>query len=330
MFLLNLSALFLALQAVSARPYDRRTASGLTLVMHDTRADVYHVYGRDGSLYGRFNEDGFKREMEYDALQRRGGASSCTPMTLEQAEKIPGWGKIKQYATDKYGGGGVNIVVNPPEASLQRRSWRIDADNASQYTNSPAIICAANEIVQVEMTGQIKETDTDASLSSKQGYSNSGSWTVTETSSLAQSIGFSVQIGIPEVADISASSTTTVTIENSLASSFISSINNEVQQTITLKSTKGQKCTASLETKACTITGQGKVRFVASGWVWFNYEDKRAPVNGDPNDVHYKWAVNIENALPNIDDRSSFLDFSGSMKTTSDSVYSGECTVVGK
>ncbi|CAA7268232.1 unnamed protein product [Cyclocybe aegerita] len=312
MFLLNLSTFLFALQAVSARPYNRRAASEPALVMHDTRADIYHVYRRDGSLYGRFNEDGFKREMEYDALQRRGGVSSCTPMTKEQAEKIPGWGKIQQYAKDHYGDGGVNIAVNPPEASLQRRNWRINADNASQYTDSPAVICAANEVVQVEMTGspscqetkqdisgQIKQTDVDASLSSKQGYSTSGSWTVTETSSLAQSIGFSVQIGVPEVADIS---TATVTIENSLASSFTSSVNNEVQQTVTLKSTQGQRCTASLETKTCTNTGQGKVRFVGSGWVWFNYDDKRAPVNGDPNDTHYKWAVNIEQALPNIDD----------------------------
>ncbi|KAJ3504899.1 hypothetical protein NLJ89_g7696 [Agrocybe chaxingu] len=322
----NLYAFLLALQTVSALPYDRRagTDNGIAEIAHDTRENVFYMYRRDGTLYGRFDEENFKQIL-----------------TLHFCQLVPGWGKIEQYAKDTYGDGGVNIVVNP-----------------SEYPNYPATICAANEVVQVKlkgapscqeskqsMEGKVDNGDGIATVKAVQGYSNTGSWTVTQTSSFAQSIGFSLQIGIPTVGEASVSSTTTVTIENSLASSFSTTVNHEIAQEFTMNSPDGRQCEASLSTKACSLSGEGKVRFVAQGWIWFNYEDKRSPkTKPDKNNEHYKcenhplfhfyflcrihWttgAVNIQNAVKNLDERSSFLSFAGSMQTSSNSVYKGNC-----
>ncbi|CAA7262898.1 unnamed protein product [Cyclocybe aegerita] len=95
------------------------------------------MHCRDGTLYGKFDEESFKLEMEYDAIQRR-GPSQRTPMTFEQARKVnklvltrrcilmlyfcqlvPGWGKVQQYAKDSYREGGVNIGANPSEPPVK-------------------------------------------------------------------------------------------------------------------------------------------------------------------------------------------------------------------
>ena len=68
---------------------------------------------------------------------------------------------------------------------------------------------------------------------------------------------------------------------------------------------------------SCNKQAKGRLRYLATGWVWFNY---KTATKG-----HYKWAASIENALTNQDDRSSFAEFSGSMSTESYSNYEAEC-----
>ncbi|KAK0435926.1 uncharacterized protein EV420DRAFT_1674065 [Desarmillaria tabescens] len=72
-------------------------------------------------------------------------------------------------------------------------------------------------------------------------------------------------------------------------------------------------------TKTCTIQATGNIRYLASGWIWFNYDDK--------TDGHYKWAVSIKTVLTNQDDRSSFAEFKGSMLTNTLSIYEGNCNL---
>ena len=48
----------------------------------------------------------------------------------------------------------------------------------------------------------------------------------------------------------------------------------------------GDQCKMELVTQMCTATAKGRAPVVASGFVWFNYEDKRAPKSG--GDAHYK------------------------------------------
>jgi hypothetical protein len=193
-----LSALFCGLQLASALPASKSAGSAdINHVIQHTHEDSYYVRSDPSIIYAR-------------------GASSCTPLTLEQAKALPGWSKIQQYATDTYGDGGVNIVVNPPE-----------------YPNAPATVCMQDGPIPVklqgtpsctsndgEIGGKITGTTGSYQLSFQQGYSNSATWTVTQESSLAVGVELSATIGIPEVADVSTSISTTTTLTNSLSKRY--------------------------------------------------------------------------------------------------------------
>lgn len=298
-----LSVLFCGLQLASALPASKRAGSAdINHVIQHTHEDSYYVRGNP-SIYAR-------------------GASSCTPLTLEQVKALPGWSKIQQYATNTYGDGGVNIVVNPPE-----------------YPNAPATVCLQDGPIPIklqgppscttnsgEIGGTITGTTGSYQLSFQQGYSNSATWTVTQESSLAVGVTVSATIGIPEVADVSTSITATTTLTNSLSKSFTTTVDNQQTQTMSVNTVDGKPCKGTMTTKTCNAQGTGSARYVASGYVWFNYDDARPP-KSDPNGgKHFKYAVDIASVLTNIDDRSSSMTFSGAMQITSKTNFNAKCS----
>ncbi|KAF8151717.1 hypothetical protein B0H34DRAFT_801403 [Crassisporium funariophilum] len=323
MFAFTLFGLLLSLQLVSALPFNHTAGatSEISHVRHDTRSDEYLVYRSDGSIYGRFDSDSFKREVEVQSLESR-ASSSCHQMTLEQAKELHGWSKIEQYAKDTWGGGKWSIKVNP-----------------EGQRDSPATICVSNDVVQVKMTGKPVCNDNTAKISGKmtgtkgsvkltfqQGYTSSASWTVTKSSAIAQSVSFSAEFSIPDVVKLGGSSTTTATFTNSLAKGFETSVNNVMTQEMLMEPVPGKSCVGTIKTQSCNVSGQGRIRLVADGFVWFNYDDKRAPKNDPKGAKHFKYAVNISNALKNLDDRSTWIDFTGSMKASVKSDYAAKCT----
>jgi len=299
-----LSVLFCGLQLASALPASKSAGSAaINHIIQHTHEDSYYVRSDPSIIYAR-------------------GASSCTPLTLEQAKALPGWSKIQQYATDTYGDGGVNIVVNPPE-----------------YPNAPATVCMQDGPIPVklqgtpsctsndgEIGGKITGTTGSYQLSFQQGYSNSATWTVTQESSLAVGVELSATIGIPEVADVSTSISTTTTLTNSLSKSFTTTVDNQQTQTMSVNTVDGKPCKGTMTTKTCNVQGTGSARYVASGSVWFNYDDARPP-KSDPNGgKHYKYAVDIASVLTNIDDRSSSMTFSGAMQISSKTNFNAKCS----
>jgi len=268
-------------------------------------ADIKHVKQHT-------HEDSYYRR---DSVLIYARGSNCSPLTLEQLKGLPGWPKIEKYASDTYGDGGVNIVVNPPE-----------------YLDSPAVVCSQDGVVQIQvegeptcststnhMVGQIDGTEGEHELDLEQSYSNTGSWSVTQESSLSIGAELSISVGIPAIEEVSAKITTSTTFSNSLGKSFSTTVTEVSKQSVKYHVASGQKCDGTLTTKVCNIQGKGSTAFVASGYVWFNYEDSRPP-KSDPNgSSHYKYAIDIASVLTDINDRSSTMSFSGSMATSSES-----------
>jgi hypothetical protein len=298
-----LSVLFCGLQLASALPASKSAGSAdVNHVIQHTHEDSYYVRD-DPSIYAR-------------------AASSCTPLTLAQVKTLPGWSKIQQYATNTYGDGGVNIVLNPPE-----------------YPNAPATVCLQDGPIPVNVQGtpsctsnsakiggKISGTTGSYQLSFQEGNSNSATWTVTQESSLAVGVTLSATIGIPEVADVSTSVSTTTTLTNSLSKSFTTTVDNEQTQTMSLNTVDGKPCVGSMTTKTCNVKGTGSARYVASGSVWFNYDDARPPKNDPKGGKHYKYAVDIASVLTNINDRSSSMTFSGAMQISSKTNSNAKCS----
>lgn len=67
-------------------------------------------------------------------------------------------------------------------------------------------------------------------------------------------------------------------------------------------------CKITLKTKSCSITGTGSLKMIATGFLWFEYED-RTWEDGAEDEKHYKWGLVMENSLPNDDDRSTVVEF---------------------
>lgn len=85
----------------------------------------------------------------------------------------------------------------------------------------------------------------------------------------------------------------------------------------------------------------GQVQYLASGWVWFNYDsatdghykckcefpDRLYCVQNDLTCLSFLTlgSVNIEAVLSNEDDRSSYATFTGSVATSAHASYHGTC-----
>ncbi|PPQ66226.1 hypothetical protein CVT24_000338 [Panaeolus cyanescens] len=290
---------------------EAREPKGLGSILHG----VEHVAGmflREDELDELLaREPGF---MDDDIhLEARGQGPQCQPLTIDDAKRLPGWSQIEKYAQDNYGGGHYNLVTNPPE-----------------YPDRAATICAPLKPVQLKVDQSTKScssdnmdvgggvTGTNAHVGLKQriGVSASTSMSVSKSSVFSTSLTFGVSIGIPSIG-LGASTETSMssTISNKSTQSFKSSFNNMHEISVSYDNKKGKKCAAKINSKTCQATATGEVPLVASGYVWFNYDDAREGKHGGGK--HYKWAVRIEDAIKNPAERSSSIQFSGNFKSTS-------------
>ncbi|KIY64474.1 hypothetical protein CYLTODRAFT_358413 [Cylindrobasidium torrendii FP15055 ss-10] len=307
-----LSTIFIASLAAlsaSAMPFEQVAKLLPRDVVHiglDEHAREFVAYKRDGSLYGRYPVDnGFNTPVKRDA--------SCGDLPVDQAQSMPGWQAIEDYANDNWGKGSRKIVTNP-----------------SEYLSQPAQVCITDEVIELSFEGdptcQTHKTTTEGKLVGTsgtvaievdQGFNTDTSYTVSQASTLGIDTTLSATVGIPEVADVTTSLTVSTSITDTLSSTFDVSYNDVSKVTITMQAPEGKSCTAVSETKTCNMQAKGSARYLATGWVWFNYDDE--------TEGHYKWAANIDNIITNQDERSTFADFHGSMSSDTKTAYQGTC-----
>jgi len=310
----TLSPLLLACQLVSAIPFAQVARSVPPEVAHIALDEVnnqYIAYNLDGSLYGKYSVD-VKRDFYED---KRDTTGTCAPLSIDEAKQLPGFKLLEQYADQTWGTGSRKEVTNP--------------DNADQRGQG-ATACVSGEVVNVELSGNptciSNQGETGASPSGTngsiavavtQGFSNSGTWSVTSSSSIGVAVKVSATVKIPEILEIGGEVTTSAEFTNQIASGFSTTANQQVTNTATFAAPADKICKVTFDSKSCDVQGHGRVRYLAGGWVWFEYDDKVQD--------HFKWAVNIESIISNIDDRSSFLEFTGSMKGSTDANFVAKC-----
>ncbi|KAF6744947.1 hypothetical protein DFP72DRAFT_61587 [Ephemerocybe angulata] len=255
------------------------------------------------------------------------GALSCYPLTIAEAKTLPGWAKVEQYAQNTWGGGKVNIVTNPKEYPKATADACIHATSVPvKWTNDDAMKC---ETTKTTIEGKVDGTTQKITFAQMTGTDQTGSFTVTRESSLAETKEFNLGLEIPDTgikAGLSGSTTTTIT--NTRASSFTTLNKNMQTTTLEFQNVSGQQCQMTLETQTCSGTAVGSAPIVASGMIWFNYADKRAP-KGDPKGPkHYKYAVDIASVLSEAE-RTSTIEFQGPVNSVSKAGYATNCKVTG-
>jgi len=277
----------------------------------DEKNGQYRAYRRDGSLYGTYSAD-LTQDVKEHKRQTAGG---CAPLSIDEAKQLTGFTLLEQYADNTWGTGSRNEVTNP--------------DDDGQLSEG-ATACVSGDVVQVQLTGSptcnsnTGQTDSSASATNgtitsgvMQGYSNTADWSVTSSSSIGTSVQVSAEFEIPEIATIGAEVTTSATFTSTTASGFSTTVTGTVSNGGTFNVPNNKTCHVTYDVTTCDVTGQGQVRYVAGGWVWFQYDDQ---VDG-----HYKWAVSIEAIITNLDDRSSFMEFTGSIHGSTNANFTASC-----
>ncbi|KAF7325934.1 hypothetical protein MKEN_00444300 [Mycena kentingensis (nom. inval.)] len=275
-----------------------------TKLAYDPETGIVSAFDKRGAFLGR-------TPYVDRALEKRAG--SCVDLSADDVKNLAGWDALAQKAKDNWGGGSYNLATN------------IDDENGY-----PAQACTSNNAAKVELSGdtscttktQVSEgtiVGSNGTITLSTTIGTEMSTTITATKSAAIGLGASVSatIGIPDVVDVTSEISTSVTVTNELSNAVTTSTNSQQTSTIAMSAKAGETCSLTFTNKACTASGKGKINIIATGWAWFQYEDK---VDG-----HYYWALNMDDVLSESD-RTSSMEFSAAISGTNLANYKGSCS----
>ncbi|KAK0489206.1 hypothetical protein IW261DRAFT_1641006 [Armillaria novae-zelandiae] len=228
---------------------------------------------------------------------------------------VPGWDAIEAYAKSQWGSGSWNIVTNPAD-----------------YSDRPAHVCVSDDPVKIELDGdpQCQDSTID-NVSGTSGTDGSVAamglsiqsrrvfepfTCLVAVSKLALSATLGVSFGVP-LLSADASATVEQDVTNKQSSSFGTSYFDVVEVTRTIDTKDGKNCSVDLKLHSCTAKSKGQIRYVANGFIWFNYNDRTKG--------HYKWSVKIEDVVKNDDDRSSIAEIEGPISSETHSTSDAAC-----
>ncbi|PPQ96685.1 hypothetical protein CVT26_010314 [Gymnopilus dilepis] len=281
-----------------------------------------------------------QRSFETSELVRRGPtASPCSRLDLDDAESLPGWPKLLQYARSTWGEGDWTIEINP-----------------SGYKDKPATMCVADP-VKVVATGPSNCTEQrkDIQPTTKggnqvrinEGYTNTGIWNITNVTTAAHAEFFTGKFQMPNMTKLHFESITTDgKFINAPYNSFSTVATNVTYKNNQLTQVDDKTCIGTILEQQCLTPAQGRIQLFATGYIWFNYKTRRAPLANPKGGKHRRcssdlqlagvrqlltaWVssldtVKIEDVLKNVTERSTFIDFTGYMNTTWRYDYFDEC-----
>ncbi|CAA7258819.1 unnamed protein product [Cyclocybe aegerita] len=255
-----------------------------------------------------------------ELVARSNTASPCSMLDLDDAESLPGWHQVIQHARSTWGEGDWTITINPPG-----------------YKDKSATMCVADP-VEVVATGepQCNNTRVDIppeknsnNINVDEGYLNIGNWNITNVTSAAHADFFSGNFQMPNITfknDRELFSLKTVgKFINAPDNSFVTTATNVTIKKTDLTPVPDKKCIGTILNQHCIIPARGRIQLVATGYIWFNYETRRAPLANPNGGKHKRYTVKIEDVLKNATDRSAWIDFNGFMNTTMRYDYFDEC-----
>ncbi|KAH8822384.1 hypothetical protein DL96DRAFT_1819875 [Flagelloscypha sp. PMI_526] len=242
---------------------------------------------------------------------KRQAAPSCVTMRKEDIEKVPGIAKLREEADNTFGTGSRNEVVNDPDFPENSANICSDPNGAViVYDSEPK----CNEITN--NAGGTSPAEGQVSVKNGEGFKMTSSQTVTTESSFSAGATLGASFTFPGIGGLNAEFTTSSSFTNTQSNVNEIEQNLTQEQTFTAKVIPGQQCDIFLKTRSCATSGKGSLKMIAQGFLWFQYEDL---TNG-----HFKWALRMEDVLPNVDDRSSPVQFQAVGNSQSSSNFGGD------
>jgi len=296
---------------VSALPFSQVAAllpRDITHIALDERTNEYIAFKRDGTLHARYPAG----QPEVHALQLRDTTGTCTNLSTTEAQTLPGWNQIVQYAKTNWGSGSYNLATNPPDYPTYPALVCINGQTQLSFTGTPQCQNTTNAV-----SGGVKGTNGSVQMTETTGFTATSTFTVESASTLGISSTLEATVGVPDIDEVKASFTMSAEITNTNTQSYSPSYSSTQSTSVTFDSNDGQTCNVSQGMQTCTLQATGKIQYLASGFVWFNYNSQ---TNG-----HYKWAASIDTVLTNTADRSSYATIQGSVESKTLSEYGGNC-----
>ncbi|TFL03525.1 hypothetical protein BDV98DRAFT_654871 [Pterulicium gracile] len=286
-----------------------RTLASPTVLPRAVESDVAYAFAADNGEVIGYHADGTVAGILPPAnqLQARQG-SGCKLISVDEAKSLDGWEDIENYAHDNWGKGSYKL-----NNQFEGRSALVCVDGEPQPLSADANpSCSSKES---RTGGKLVGTDGWVDIPHTQGYSTTGTWTVVTQSTM---LGSSLTASASHMSGlVGVEMTVTTEVTNTATESFSSTNESKDTQSVRMNAQEGKTCKLRFISKNCSVQGSGKVKYIASGWMWFNYEDK--------TEGHYRWAVNIENVVKDVNRRSSEASVRGQISGTATSSYEGSC-----
>ncbi|PPR00503.1 hypothetical protein CVT24_005526 [Panaeolus cyanescens] len=261
--------------------------------------------------------------------------SRCHELDVDDVESLPGYAKLVEYAQKKWGDDEWTMSINPPG-----------------YRDNRATICVVDPVV-VNATGPADCTEERVyippigrsnHIKVDQGYQNVGNWSITskmitpnirhpsknpspiDTTSAGHALFFS---GLFQMPNITSESFMSITGKgdfiNAPNNGFATVASNRTIKDTELTHVQDKRCIGTVMNRECILPANGRIRLLATGYIWFTYKTKRAPLDDPTGAKHRRYAVLLENVLLHESERSEFIDFEGYMNTTWRYDYFDEC-----
>jgi len=243
--------------------------------------------------------------------------TQCHELDVDDVQSLPGYSKLEEYARTKWGDDEWTMSINPPG-----------------YRDKRATICVVNPVM-VNATGPANCTEERVyippvgksnHIKVDQGYQNIGNWSITNTSNAAHALFFS---GIFQMPNITSESFIAIKGKgdfiNAPNNGFSTIASNRTVKDTQLTTVQDKRCIGTVMNKECILPANGRIQLEATGYIWFTYKTKRAPLDNPTGGKHRRYAVLIEDVLRNATERSEFIDFEGYMNTTWRYDYFDEC-----
>lgn len=303
-FSLVLVSLALALlSSATPMPHSASVPRDATKLAYDEVAKRIIAYDAHGTHLGF---------VKHESIQSKRDGGACSALSSDDVQKLPGWDTLNQKARDNWGTGSRKVVTN--DKDLPEQPAQVCAEDAGDMTiNGDPQCTTQSQTLDTTVTG----TNGTATVSQTTGTKYSSSQTVSQMASIAIGETVSVPIRIPKIANMTEATSLTATFTNTLSNTETSESNQQTTQTVAIAVPKDSTCGVSFDVTTCTTQGSGQVPFVATGWVWFEYDKKTKG--------HYKWALNIDDILSNKDDRSTFMKFNAQVSTDTNGEYEATC-----
>ncbi|KAF7368213.1 hypothetical protein MVEN_00141100 [Mycena venus] len=296
-----LSPLFFLLPLAPWNMYDLRLHMIILLAVRFCRASVT---GRYPPAVVQFRD--------FKGHSVRQGASSCNPLSADDVKTLPAYATLLSTAQANWGDGSFNLVTNDPSLPNSPALSCVQTDPVTISLGTPACTTSNQELDgTLQSNGSVTAQTTE-------GTTATASITVTKESQFSSGsstqVGFSIPdfpIGISETLSFS------TTLSNTLSYSSTSTANTQQSQTITYNPIPGEDCHLELTAETCNAVGTGEVLIVATGTVWFEFNDR--------TDGHYKWGLVLEDVVPDVSQRSSPMSVQVQINSNTNANYMQTC-----